>query len=190
MASRVNHEANYLYSIDAITPWEKMRVIRNFLLERTEQLETIKLDLQLAEYKIKILASSEKFEDQIESKKLTLNLPTIMDIIQKTTEEVAFLRKYHDKLKIDCEPTRVIGKTDEEMFELNYEAELTQKYIQMLKSDLIAYGRPSTEVTKALLKMPPLFDECVRIGIVSKDALRIGTSEQQNLLESSITDIK
>ena len=37
--SQQNHNVNYLYTVDGITVWERLRVTRNFLLDRQTALK-------------------------------------------------------------------------------------------------------------------------------------------------------
>lgn len=185
MTSRVNHEANYKYSIDALTPWERLRVVRNFLNERKEQLEVAEIGLEVTKRKLSELENDEDWYKQMEAKKIKAQMGTSVGVIEKARDEVEFLERYHQECIEAAEPTRIPGYSDEEMFEYNYENELIEKHIHSLKADLIAFGRPSTSTAKALMQMPPAIDRCIEIGIMGRDAFSFGLPDksQENKLE-------
>jgi len=163
--SRQNHNAQYIYDLEGETVWEKLRVVRN-------QLEQKKLALALAEL------SEEHSEttldkDSYEYKKYLLNKPHNQKNIQDCVNEIDFLTDFEAALTDEAEKTRIPGKTDDEMYEINFFDELKIRLVKSAQAQLISCGRLSDETILRILKNRPALELCVQRGLLAETALQI-----------------
>lgn len=167
--AQVNHNANYLYTIDGITLWERLRVIRGFLNDR-------KKALSLA------ILSKEKNEvdDSFESKERKILSEDLDDNIEDCQNEINFLTEIENKLSVEAEKTRIPGKSDKEMYEINYFEELIQIHILQAQSELMAHGHVSSDTMKTLIRNPNSLDRVISLGLLSKETKQFSTLQIEN----------
>jgi hypothetical protein len=166
--ARVNHNANYIYDVDGETVWEKLRSIRGFLQDR-------RIALQLAEL------AQEEFNkrtdtDTIEYKKALIMKPQSDANIQDCREEIKFLEEFEAYLTVEAEKTRIPGKTDNEMYEINFYDELNVRLVKMAQAQIIAYGRLSEETAKRVLKNKEALRLCINQGLLGEASLDVANS--------------
>ena len=158
--SQQNHNASYLFEIDGLTTWERLRVVRNFLEDR-------EIALALAELPsddTKELSKRELAEAKIYAKQKVKN-------IQNAIDEIKFLKEFESTLIVLAEQTRVAGKTDEEMYELNYFEELIERQLLKVKSEIMSLGHVTPATFEMLMKSPPTMDIVVKLGILSEQVV-------------------
>lgn len=107
----MNRNAAYVYDVDGLTTWEKLRVIRGFLLDRQTELKLSKLRYE--DTKKKMLELDEDNLDRIE---FFIRESFMLDIIDDCEREVKFLEEYEKQLAEEAEKTRIEGKSDKDMY--------------------------------------------------------------------------
>ena len=152
-----NHNVSYLFEVDGLTVWEKLRVIRNFLEDR-------EIALALAELPVDESTMTER--EKLEAK---ICEPQRLKNIQNAKDEIKFLKEFEASLIPLAEKTRIKGKTDEEMYEINYYEELIERQLLQVKSEIMAVGRLSANTFEMLMKSPPTMERAISIGIISNE---------------------
>lgn len=160
--ARVNHNVNYIYDVDGETVWEKLRVIRGFLQDREiayesaliGKEETAKLDFDSKEYKKAMV-----FNTQVEQN------------IQDCANEIKFLKEFEAYLAIEAEKTRLPGKSDDEMYEINYFHEMEVRLVRKAQAQIAACGQLNEELMLRLMKNKGALRICVQQGLLTQDIL-------------------
>lgn len=150
--SQQNHNVNYLVSVDGITVWERLRVIRNFLEDREIALEIAELSM-----------TKELDEEQAIMKR------QVVRNIEDCKREITFLKELENKLAIEAEKSRVNDKSDDEMYEINFYEELIQQQLLTVQSEVLTIGRVSTETMKSLIKNPTAMKRVIESGLIGFD---------------------
>lgn len=158
--SKLNRFANYIYDVDGETTWERLRVIRNFIQDR-------RLAYEIA------LESREKLINQPPSRIKDVELVQLDGNIQDCAEEIAFLIEFESRLALEAEQTRIPGKTDNEMYEINFYHEHTLRLITTAQAERISCGIVSVDTVKRLLRNKTALDGCIQMGIFSQDMLTL-----------------
>jgi len=175
--AQVNHNIDYINIVDGLTIWEKLRVIRNFLQDR-------RIALQLAELEPNFDGMSNK-----ERKVYEITKPQLIANIQNAKEEIAFLEQFEAELTKAAEATRIPGKTDNEMYEINYQEELIQKHVLEVTAQLIANGKLDTNTVKTLIQNPQSLSRVIELRLLPKDikaAIPV-LSEQDKIKEIGVS---
>lgn len=180
MASQLNHNAAYLYAVEGITVWERLRVIRNFLEDRRLAYNLALLNKEKTEYEISQLTDS--IEDSFKLREIELYKPQSEDGIKKCKDEIQFLEELEKQLIEKAEPLRVTGKTDDEMYEINFYNETIVRLVRKAHGEIISIGRISPETLENLFKCPPALEVLHTQGIIDY--------EQIVSLENQVKDIK
>lgn len=172
--ARKNREASYINVIDGETVWERLRTVRSFLEDRELSLEMSKLqDIKISRMK---KDSVEYMEAKIlEKQRLTLR--------QECVEEIDFLKGFESKLSTEAEKTRISGKTDDEMYEINYYDEQITRLVNDAKAEIISTGRIEKVTIKALMRNRPALNVVISLGFLTEDVLKIAGPES-NVLAS------
>jgi hypothetical protein len=169
--SQLNRNANYLHTIDGNTVWERLRVIRNFLNDRRLAVSVSELSLEKTKAKrAHYEANKETYsiDATYELREILLFEPQQKSNLADAERELAFLEELEKTLASEAETTRISGKTDEEMYEINYFEELIQIHLLEIKSQLLALGTLSPEMMRTLIKNKPTLDRAIEIGILDK----------------------
>lgn len=154
-----NHNATYLTVVDGLTVWERLRNIRNFLQDR-------KLALVVNENR---LNKSNAPSDIIEE----LEHTQAIELLEDCKSEVKFLEELEYKLAIEAEKTRIEGKSDREMYEINYYEELIQIHTLQAQSEMMSVGHVTPDTMKTLLRNPASLDRCISIGLLSTEVRQL-----------------
>lgn len=162
--SRVNHNAQYIYDFEGETVWEKLRGIRNQLEERKIALEIAKLNHQESENQDK---------NSLEYKKYLINKQRTENIIQDCVNEIVFLEEFEAALTIEAEKTRIPGKTDDEMYEINFFDELKLRLVKSAQAQILSCGRLNEDTAKRILKNKGALLMCIEQGLLAETALQI-----------------
>jgi hypothetical protein len=179
--SRLNRDANYIYVVDGETVWERLRVIRGFLEDRRLAYEINKL----SEEKVNLLD-----KDSYDYREYLLRKPQQDKIMQECLEEIVFLEEFEHKLTVEAEKTRIPGKSDDEMYEINFFDEMKVRLMKEAQSELISIGQISPTTMKSLLRCKPALEGCVELGMLNNEIFKqiniplLGTRMDQFLLES------
>lgn len=166
-----NHNAAYLTVVDGITVWERLRVIRNFLTDR-------RMAVKMAEM------GQEKFEEMMTDESVNKWDKREAEILNEHSEqllkeaknEVAFLEKLEAELAKQAEKTRIAGKTDDEMYEINYFEELIQIQLLDVQSEMMAVGHITPNTMKTLIKNPRTMERVVEMGLLAPEAGKIAST--------------
>lgn len=178
--SQLNRNASYLYTVDGLTVWERLRVIRNFIVDREQALELSELEFDKTEEDLANLAP-----DSYEFKKIMITHRQSKNLIQDCKNELEFLNQLEEKLAFEAEKTRVEGKTDMDMYELNYFEELIQKHILEAKAEILSLGHISPQTMKMLIQNPASLDRAVTLNLITEQA-KDAVKQLQSPIMSSI----
>lgn len=143
--SQLNRNAAYIYEVDGLTVWEKLRVLRGFLVERNRS-------LRLSEYRYNKQVKSLKEGTCEEPEKVAIEIEEMPELHQDCKDEIAFLEKSIAALEVAAEKTRIAGKTDREMYEINFFSEHTTRLVFNAMAEVASCGRVSTETMKYLMR--------------------------------------
>jgi hypothetical protein len=181
---QMNRNAAYIYDVDGHTPWERLRVIRSFLRDRRKALALAELSLEEAR--------SKSFESptSFSARRAQIEEASILPDIEDCRREIVFLEGLEQELAQLAERTRVVGATDEEMYELNFFTEVVERDVFRVKVDLAAVSHVRPETMQAVLRNPstierlkqenlitgdlstlalPLFNQPPRLGVTEKE---------------------
>ncbi len=172
--SQLNHNAAYLTEIDGLTVWERLRVIRNFIVDREQALALSELKLeQLEETLIGFDLTDKTVVGYYKKKEKLIFLPQSKALIEDAKRELTFLNSFEEILKVEAEKTRIEGKSDEEMYEINYFEELVQIQMREVQAEIMSLGHISPSTMKTLLKNPETLGRVIDKGILNKDILSV-----------------
>lgn len=176
--AQVNHNWTYLTVVDGHTVWERLRVIRNFLTDRRQALAVAELS------QLKFEATKHEMDewDRKEAEIMNSDMP---NLIQDARDEIEFLEKLEAKLMVEAEKQRVPGKTDREMYEINFPLEAKARIIHAFKTELIAHGSVRAETMSDALKDPLVTQELLKLELINEDAIKLynlGKKEDQTVI--------
>lgn len=157
--SRMNRNASYIYVVDGETVWERLRVIRGFLEERKIVYAVNKLGQEAHN----VDKTSREYKEAL------IRKPQHDKLMQECLEEIAFLEDFESKLALEAESTRIPGKSDDEMYELNFFTEMKLRLVKDAQAELISVGHISPAVMKSLLRCKPALEDCVQLGYLSTE---------------------
>lgn len=191
MASNLNSEFNYRYQVIGSTPWEKLKTLKGFLVGRKraaalEKCAELKYKSKLEEYKhlktvpalphilLNLEAEIIEIESHLEDQKHAFEL---------NRKEIQILEKLIEELYEICEPTRILGYTDDQMFEANANYEFTVTVGRELQSEIIANGRPSSAKLLNAMSNPQTMKMLESIGLVPEGTKLLGGEYGDDLLK-------
>lgn len=169
--SQLNRNVNYLHTVDGNTVWERLRVIRNFIADRKLAVNVSELNLEKTKAKIAHYGANKdtySIDATYELQELLLFEPQQKGNLADAERELVFLGELEKTLTREAEATRVTGKTDEEMYEINYYEELIQIHLLEVTSQLLAVGALSPEMMRTLIRNKPSLDRAIKIGLIDK----------------------
>jgi len=177
--SRGTHNANYMYDVDGETVWEKLRVIRSFLSEK---------EIILAENELLIKDLEKKHstidKDSFEYKKYLLHEPRQKDLLEELVGEIKFLKEFEAWLAVEAEKTRIPGKTDDEMYEINFFDELKIRLVRRAQMQYISTGHVDPDTLMRIAKNKSALLLAIETGVLNEAVLGfVGTIP---MLEHSI----
>jgi hypothetical protein len=164
--SRVNHNANYIFDVDGETVWEKLRTIRGMLGDRRRAYELALLKQEQAEAELDE-TNTYKYREYLINKDFQLSL------IEDCKNEVEFLEKFEIYLTQEAEKTRIAGKTDDEMYELNFFEELKTRLVRKAQAQIISTGRIQEDTLLRLMKNNDALDTCIQQGLLTGDVKNV-----------------
>jgi len=150
MAERLNSEFNYRTQVEGETPWAKIKTLKGFLEGRKRAVALKKvnsLKMKSDKSKLKYLQENGPEWEALKLESEILEKESSQDDLEHAyglaEKELEFIEKYLEELYIEANPTRIDGKTDDEMFELNAENEFATWVIREIQAEITATGRPS-----------------------------------------------
>ena len=178
MASKLNTEFNYRYQVIGDTAWEKIKTLKGFLEGRVraavlEQVSELKYQSKLA--KLKRLENESGLEEDILELKAEImetesHQQTAYEAYRLNEDEIKILNKLLKELYVIAEPTRVVGYTDEQMFEANAANEFTVSIGKEIQAEMIANGRPSAAKIRNAMSNPYTWNALKQIGMIPKES--------------------
>lgn len=178
--AQVNHNYDYLTVVDGHTVWERLRVIRNFLLDRRKALKIANM-------------SKEKFEatkdsmDKWDRAEAEIMNEDQDELIQDCVDEIAFLEELENVLKIEAEKERVEGKSDREMYEINFAKESRVRLVHKVQSEMLSVGHISPDTMRSVMRDKSVVNRLVELKLMGEDApllINNGKPDVQILLEN------
>lgn len=164
--ARVNHNANYLFDVEGETVWEKLRVIRGMLVERELTLKTISLNNEDFEKKEHDVSS-------LKYKKYLIHKDFNESLVQDAKNEVEFLKEFVAYLEKEAEKTRIPGKTDDEMYEINFFEEMRVRLVRRAQAQIISCGRIQEDLMLRLMKNKSALNTCIEQGLLTSDVVAV-----------------
>ena len=187
MASNLNSEFNYKYQVIGSTPWEKLKTLQGFLVGRKraavlEKCADLKYKAKLAEYKHLLTVPALPhilLNLEAEILELESHLDDQKHAFELNRTEIKILENLIAELYEICEPTRIEGYSDDQMFEYNANLEFTVTVGRELQSEIIAYGRPSSAKLLNAMSNPQTLQMLTSVGLVPQGTtlLEAGTKE-------------
>ena len=197
MASNLNSEFNYRYQVIGSTPWEKLKTLQGFLVGRKraavlEKCAELKYKAKLKEYKhLLTVPALDHILLNLEAEILELesHLDDQKHAFELNRNEIKVLEKLIAELYEICEPTRIEGYSDDQMFEANANLEFTVTVGRELQSEIIAYGRPSSAKLLNAMSNPQTLQMLTSVGLVPQGTtlLEAGTKEDFLKLAAGIS---
>lgn len=175
--SQLNRNAAYVYDVDGVTIWERLRVLKTFLADR-------KKALALAELASEEIAKKLQETDGVEKKRLLIETSDHEDLTDDCRNEIAFLEKSIEELSIEAEKTRIPGKSDKEMYELNFFNEHTQRLCLKAVSEVMSCGHVTPNTMLDLIKNKQAMHKLVESKILDPNVL-VFLESSKNLLPDS-----
>jgi hypothetical protein len=191
MASNLNSEFNYRYQVIGSTPWEKLKTLKGFLVGRKraaalEKCAELKYKAKLEEYKhLKTVPALPHILLNLEAEIIELesHLDDQKHAFELNRKEIEILEKLIAELYEICEPTRIPGYTDDQMFEANANYEFTVTVGRELQSEIIANGRPSPAKLLNAMSNPQTMQMLQSIGLVPEGTQLLGGEYGDDLLK-------
>jgi hypothetical protein len=172
--SQVNHNFSYAVATDGLTVWEKLRSIRNFLEDRRIAYKLAELNQRkhLARIaRFEATGAGEDSEEYWEIEEAKLYNDQLASNVDDCAREIEFLEQFEAKLALEAEKTRVPGKSDKDMYEINYVEELTLIQVTKAQGEALATGHISPDSMLALMRNPNAAAKAVQVGLLPPQAL-------------------
>lgn len=196
MPAKLNTEFNYRYQVIGETPWEKIKTLKGFLegRKRAAVLETV----SELKYRAKV-AELEHLKEIGALKHMILNLEaeileldsfrvTEKEAYELNRQEIAIIEKLLKELYEIAEPTRILGYTDEEMFEENAANEFTAMIGREIHAEILANGRPSPAKLRNAMSNPHTWDALKQIGLIPEQAQLLIPNSNPKVIELKPVD--
>lgn len=142
MASQVNSQFAYINLINGETVWERLRIVRNFIEDRkiAKKLQTTQKKKRSG-FLAKIAEAtkeSDKLFAEVELEEFDAHAEQQEDGYKKLDDELEFLLKYEAELALIAEQSRVKGKTDDEMYQINMGTEVVMRNMRKIQTERVA----------------------------------------------------
>ena len=191
MADKLNSEFNYRYQVMGETVWEKIKVLKGFLVGRVraaalEEVSELKYQAKLAELKmlkennghahliLNLQADIIEWESSIQTQKEAFEL---------NREEIKIIEKVLAECYEIAEPTRIAGYSDEQMFEANAANEFTVMIAKEIQAEMIAHGHPSPAKIRNAMSNPHTWNALKQIGLIPKEIFLLGHNNDPLCIE-------
>lgn len=203
MASNLNSEFNYRYQVIGNTPWEKLKTLKGFLEGRKraaalEKVAELKHKAKLEELKhLKNISALPHVILNLEAEIIELEstLEDTAHAFELNRKEINILNKLIAELYVICEPSRIEGYSDDDMFEANANNEFTVTIGREIQAEIIANGRPSPAKLLNAMSNPQTLEALKLVGFVPKETFlldqshiaQVLTYKQATLLSDSLS---
>lgn len=207
--SQVNHNWSYITEVDGNTIWERLRIIRNFLTERRKALALAELNQKNIEAKLarfdKRIQSKQNFLNecgadasfagsdqevdleeelyklQYERQQLLIETSDLPDLTQDCRDEILFLETFEKRLMEEAEKERVPGKSDREMYEINFPKESRTRLFKKATAELVAHGRLTPDTIHYLRKDTKVLEMLGKVEIMQVGLNEAGMPVEQKI---------
>lgn len=172
--SQMNRNVNYLTTVDGITVWERLRVIRGFLKDRELAMEIGNLGLEQLKVKQELLEANksnytlDNTDEFYKIKEGLLFEEQSLSNLDDAKNEIEFLKELESKLAKEAEKTRIPSKSDKEMYEINYFEELIQKHLLEVQSQLMSQGNITPELMRTLILNKSSLDRAIEVKLLDE----------------------
>jgi len=191
MASNLNSEFNYKYQVIGSTPWEKLKTLQGFLVGRKraavlEKCADLKYKSKLAEYKHLLTVPALPhilLNLEAEILELESHLDDQKHAFELNRNEIKILENLIKQLYEICEPTRIEGYTDDQMFEANANLEFTVNVGRELQAEIIANGRPSPAKLLNAMSNPQTLQMLTSVGLVPEGTTLLTAGSKEDFLK-------
>jgi hypothetical protein len=191
MASNLNSEFNYRYQVIGSTPWEKLKTLKGFLVGRKraaalERCAELKYKAKLEEYKhLKTVPALPHVLLNLEAEIIELesHLDDQKHAFELNRNEIKILEKLIAELYEVCEPTRIEGYSDDQMFEANANLEFTVTVGRELQAEIIANGRPSPAKLLNAMSNPQTLEMLISVGLVPEGTNLLEAGSKEDFLK-------
>lgn len=206
MASNLNSEFNYRYQVIGNTPWEKLKTLKGFLEGRKraaalEKVAELKHKAKLEELKhLKNISALPHVILNLEAEIIELEstLEDTAHAFELNRKEINILNKLIAELYVICEPSRIEGYSDDDMFEANANNEFTVTIGREIQAEIIANGRPSPAKLLNAMSNPQTLEALKLVGFVPKETFLLDQGhvaqalayKQASLLSDSLSAVK
>lgn len=179
--ARLNSEFNYRYQVIGETVWAKIKTLQEFLGGRKraavlEQVAALKYQAKLAELQdLKTNNARPSLILNLEAEIIELESfhEVQAESFRQNLEEIACLEALLKEYGEIAEPTRIMGYTDEQMFEANAVNEFTAVVGREIQAEIIANGRPSPAKLLNAMSNPHTFAALQDAGLIPKEAVLV-----------------
>lgn len=176
--SQVNRNYDYLIKIDGLTVWERLRVIRNFLTDRKQALAVAEL------HKRKWESTKDSMDTWAQQEEEILN-SNREELIQDCKDEIRFLEVFEARLSEEAEKERIPGKTDREMYEINFARESQERAVLKVKSEMYSIGHISPTTMESIMKDKVVVNRLVEEEILKPEILQVIYRNEPKMLTMS-----
>lgn len=197
MATTLNTEFNYRYLVEGETIWAKIKTLQGFwegrvraaCLERVGELKHQAQVAQLRHLRETHAPDHEILTVEAELLELDSHTPAVTEAFELNRGEIKLLERLLEEAHAVAEPTRILGYTDQQMFEANAANEFTAMMAKEIQAEVIANGRPSPAKIRNAMRFPSTWQTLQTLGLVPKDVLVFGTDPAIDLIGASSTDV-
>lgn len=189
--SKLNSEFNYRYQVQGETTWEKIKTLKGFLAGRKRAAKLEKVG------NLRYLAKVAELNHLRENGGLPHVILTLeADILEAESfhqeaeenfrineDEIAMLERLLSEYYSLAEPTRIIGFSDEQMFEANAANEFTTWIAKEIQAEIIANGRPSPAKLRNAMSNPISFKALKEVGLIPQETKLIGANHDPLCIE-------
>jgi hypothetical protein len=191
MADKLNSEFNYRYQVMGETVWEKIKVLKGFLVGRVraaalEEVSELKYQAKLAE--LKMLKENNGHAHLILNLQADIiewesSMQTQKEAFELNREEIKIIKKVLAECYEIAEPTRIYGYSDEQMFEANAANEFTVMIAKEIQAEIIAHGHPSPAKIRNAMSNPHTWNAIKQIGLIPKEISLLGHNNNPLCIE-------
>jgi len=206
MPSKLNSEFNYRYQVLGNTPWEKIKILKGFLEGRVravalEEVSHLKHEAKVAELEYLKATGAPRHEQlrlQAELVETDSHMVVIDEAYELNRQEIIILNELLAECYEIAEPTRILGYSDEQMFEANAANEFTVSTLREMQSEIVAMGQPLAATVLHVMSNPHTLRKAIQSGLIPAQSLALTVEnapvygsltfeEAQSLIEPLIT---
>ena len=198
MPNKLNSEFNYRFQVIGATPWAKIHNLKGFLegrrravaLEEVAHLNHDALYEKMSWLQETNAPKHEQMKLQATIVEAESSMVVVDEAYELNRQEIAILEKLLAECYVLAEPTRILGYTDEDMFEANAAEEFTANTMRELQSEIVANGRPAAASVLHAMANPHTLAAVLEAGLFPKEAIPLLTGHPPALAVSAFAALK